>query len=264
MRRASVSPSRHLPEIARRSAPGDDPAERAADIGRGAQHVAQIGAQQRILVQPVDEIEPRLDAVPGRERCGEVLGQQPRACAGDAAVDLGKQAAGTAAAPRTALGREDFEARPRRLVHRQHRVAGAGDGRQQQRQGAAPDVVEIADQPAGGGEHRAREAAESVERGDRMHGLEPRLAFVAGEVAQRPGDGLGRRAGPAFGRDEFTRTEPCERGTQRLRARIPRAPSARSKCRRRRGRTCRARRTPQRARWPGAARAAPPRSRSRR
>ncbi len=46
----SVAP---LAEIARASAPGDDTAERAADVGQDSQHVAGIGTQQRIGVKPM-------------------------------------------------------------------------------------------------------------------------------------------------------------------------------------------------------------------
>jgi hypothetical protein len=35
----------NLPEVARRAAPGDEPAERAAEIGQRAEHLAHVGAQ---------------------------------------------------------------------------------------------------------------------------------------------------------------------------------------------------------------------------
>ena len=55
-----------LAEVARAAAAGDQPAERAADVGQGAQLPAQPVAQAGIALEQSDEVEPRLDPRRGR------------------------------------------------------------------------------------------------------------------------------------------------------------------------------------------------------
>ena len=50
-----------LAQIARAATTGHNPAQCAAQIGQGAQHGAQIPAQQRVVVQPLDQCQPRPD-----------------------------------------------------------------------------------------------------------------------------------------------------------------------------------------------------------
>ena len=82
-----VQPVAQLAEIARAAAPGDQPAERPADVGQGAQLPPQPVAQARIAFEQGDEIEPRLDPRPVEQGRAEIGGEQPRAGAGDGAVD---------------------------------------------------------------------------------------------------------------------------------------------------------------------------------
>ncbi len=201
-----------LAEIARGPAPRHHPAQRPADVGQRAQHRPQILAQQRIVQQPLHQFEPFGDRLNARKRRGQILRQLPRAGAGDAAVDGVDQAALAGA---LATG-ENFQAGPRRLVHRQMRRAAARDRRQQQRQRAAPGVVEIGDQPPGGCQHRAGEAAKAIERGDAVRRLQPGVAAVAGEVARRARDGIARFTHPALGRHHLARPQPRQRGAEQL------------------------------------------------
>ena len=140
-----------MAEIAGAAPPGDDPSQRAADVGRASQHFAQIGAQQRIFAEVLDEREPRGDRIHVGKRGGKVLGQLPRAGAGHAAVDRGDQAAGASAL----LRGKDLEACPGGLVHREPFVARARDRREQKRHAPAADMFEIGKQPAGRSKHRA-------------------------------------------------------------------------------------------------------------
>ena len=205
-------PVADLAQIARTAAARDQPPQRAPDIGRLPQHRAQIGAQQRIGVEMVDAGQPLFDRAAIRQRGGQVLGQLARARAGGAAVDAGDQAAGAPAALRF----EDFEAGPRRCIHRQMRARPARDRWQQERQSPAPGMVEIGDQARRRGQHRARKIAQPVERGDPVDRLEPRLAILAAEIGARPGDHVGGGSVPVIGCDHFARAHPCQRRIERI------------------------------------------------
>ena len=201
-----------LAEVARGSAPRHHPAERPAQIGQRAQHRAQIFAQQGVLGQPLHQFEPLVDRGHIGERCGQVLGELPRTRTGDAAIDRVDQAALAASLARG----KHFEAGSGRLVHGQMRLAAACDRRQQQRQRPPAGVIEIADQPSGGGQHGPREHAEAVERGDAVDRLEPRLAMIAGEFAQGPDGGVGRGFAPFVRDDHFRSAKPCQGGPKQV------------------------------------------------
>ena len=51
-----AQPVAQLPQIARAAPPGDQPPQRPAQIGRGAQHGAQVAAQERFVLQPLHEV----------------------------------------------------------------------------------------------------------------------------------------------------------------------------------------------------------------
>jgi hypothetical protein len=65
-----------LAEVARAAAPGGDAAQRAADIGQAAQRGAQP-SRRPLVVEPADEIEPRLD----RSAIGQRRADRRRAAA---------------------------------------------------------------------------------------------------------------------------------------------------------------------------------------
>ena len=201
-----AQPVAQLPQVAWTAPPGDDPAQRPADIRQCPQHRAQIAAQQGIAVQPLDQRQPRFDSPGIGQRRGQVFGQLPRPGPGDAAVDRLDQAAAAAAL----AGNQHLKTGPGRLVHGEVSLPVARDRRQQQRQPSAPGMVEIADQPAGRGQHRPTEQSEPVECSDAMHRLEPRLPAIAGEVPRRSGNRIGRGAFPALGDYNFAGAEPRE------------------------------------------------------
>ena len=206
----------HLPQIARAAAACDHASQCATDIGRPAQQAAQIGAQQRIGVEMAHCRQPRVDRGACRERRGEILRQQPRARAGDAAIDRRQQAA---CAPARLRG-QDLEARPRRRIHRQMRRGPARARRQQERHLAAAGVVEIGQQPARRRQHRAREFAQPVQCREPVQRLQPRLAFLAAEIAARAGNGIGDRTlwreVAILGHHRFARAQPRQRRLERV------------------------------------------------
>ena len=197
-----------LAEIARAAASGNHPAQRAADIGQGPQHGAQIAAQQRIVMQPLDHAQALFNGVGVGEGGGKIIGQQACACACHAAVHRRDQAALASALLRF----QDFEAAPGCLVHGQAGVALAHHRGQQQGQFAAADMVEIGDQPASSGQHRAGKLAKPVQRGDRMDCLQPGIALFAGKVAAGAGDDIVRCVVPAIRADQFAGAQTGQRG----------------------------------------------------
>ena len=201
-----------LPQVAWASAPCHHPAQRAADVGRVTQHVANVGAQQRVGVKPLDQRQPLYDRGLVGQRRGHVLGQLPRPRAGDAAIDRREQAPRA----RAALRFEHFEARARCRVHSEPRCAVLRDRRQQQRQLPAPRMVEIGDETPGGREHRPAELTEPVERGNAMNRLKPRFAFVAGEIVARARIRLAGHTVPPLGRDQLACADPRECGSKCL------------------------------------------------
>ena len=160
-------PVAQLAEITRTSAPRHHPSERPPEIGDGAQDVTQLRPFDRPITPELHQRQPRLDRRDVEQRGRQILRQQPRARAGDAAVHRADQAAGSSAGG----GFEDFEARPRGLVHRHAGFGGTQDGRQQQGQAAASDVFEIGDQAARRRQHRTGEIPEGIECRDPMHRL---------------------------------------------------------------------------------------------
>ncbi len=152
-------------EIAGRPARCGDAAERARDVGKRPQRIAQGDAQAFVVVKPLHQRQPVVDRGAVHQWRRQVGGEQPRARAGDAAVDTGKQAAGAA----TRLAARDLEAFARRRVDQHVRRAPPLDRRAQQRQGAAPGVVKIGDKAAHSGAFGAAEIAEPVERRDAEH-----------------------------------------------------------------------------------------------
>ncbi len=76
-----------------RNASGGEAAERAAHIGQAAQGRAQRLAQAAIVMEKLDEIEPRLDPRAIDQRRADVRRERAGAGAGDGAVDRVEQAA---------------------------------------------------------------------------------------------------------------------------------------------------------------------------
>ena len=170
-----------LPQIAGAAAPRHDPSQRPAQVRRAAQNAAQITAQQGIVMQPLDQRQPRLDDTGIGQRSRKIIGQLPRTGPGDAAIDRFDQTA----APPALAGNEDFQAGPGCLIHRQVRCPVARHWRQQQRQFAPPGMVEIGDQPACRSQHRTGKAAKSIERRNTVHRLQPCFTAIAGEIPAR-------------------------------------------------------------------------------
>ena len=152
--------------------------------------------------------QPRLDRGPAGERGGKVFGEQARARAGHAAVHRAQQAARTLAI----LGRGDLQTGAARFVDRHHRAGLVDRRRQQEGHGPATGMVEIGEQAARRGEHRARERAERVERGDPVQLFQPLAPALARKVAGWARDGLVRRIGPVLRRNNLARTEAGKRG----------------------------------------------------
>eukprot|EP01136_Pigoraptor_vietnamica_P023031 Opistho-1_new@6302 len=200
-----------LAEIARAATAGGEAADGAADIGERPQRGAQIVAQAGLVMEALDEIEPRLDRIAIHQRRGDIGAEQARARAGDGAIDRIEQAALAGAG--LALGQ--LEAFARRGVDR-HAGVGTRDTRRAQKgQGALGGMFEIGDEPAGGGQRGATELAEAVERGDVEQPLEARLAAAAVELAARTVAG-DVECVAAVGGDDFGRIEPGECGADRV------------------------------------------------
>ena len=76
-RLALLKPVTQLAQIARASAPGDQPAKRPADIGQGAQCGAHPVAQRSVALEQRDEVEPFINRRDIGERCRDVGAEQP-------------------------------------------------------------------------------------------------------------------------------------------------------------------------------------------
>ena len=200
-----------LAKVARGTTPGHHPAQRPADIGQGAQGAPDVVAQQGAIVQPLHQRQPGVDGGNIGERGGQIVGQQPRAGACDAAIHHLDQAALSTIAPRAILRGQNLQAGAGGLVHQQMARARAGHRRQQQPQPPAPDMLQIGDQPACRRQHRAGEAAKAIQRRHAVQRAQPGRAIVAGKIARRAQGGAGGGQLPALGRDDLAGAQPGPR-----------------------------------------------------
>ena len=103
-----------LTQIARTAPARHHPAQSTAQIGDRAQGIAQLRAFNRAALPEFHHRQPRLNPRAVEQRSGQVFGEQARSRPGDAAIHRADQAARAPAGGAF----EDFEAGPRRFVHR--------------------------------------------------------------------------------------------------------------------------------------------------
>ena len=255
-RRAGRQPVAQQGEVARAAAPGDQPAQRAADVGHGIQRLAHRSRRIAIVVEPL-----RPAPAAPRSRRGRSAARTGRRRAGAGRRAVTQRSMSPSRLPATAAGRV-------RQISRLSRVAGVD------RHMACPR-----DPPRRGEQERRRS---SGSRRDRR--ASPPAAASSARPARRSRRGSRRRTGSsARARRRCCRNRPCRRGRDaghcvrrrwsrpataapaRPRARPVRrrpARTARSKCRRRRWPIRRPRGRPPPASWPPPNRARFPRSAS--
>ena len=115
--------------------------ERAREIGRRFQPLAQIGARGAVVDESGDRIEPLRDLARIGQRRGEPLRQQPRAGRRHGAVDGGEQRAAPLAGERA----DEFEIAARRLIDRERRAGRLAHRRRQRRALAELRALDIGD-----------------------------------------------------------------------------------------------------------------------
>ncbi len=197
----------HRGEVARQAAPEREPAERAGEVGGGAQRGTQRSRRLRLCHEERPRILPRRD----RDRIGERRrnpgAEQPRAGGGQRTLHRGEQRVRGAAV----AGAGEFEARPRRRVER-HR-AGLALWRRA-RQARQPSGLRRPHRIEGeAGRHRlgVGEGAERIEAG-----RPERLRDRAARGERRFGGRLGRAPRRPVGKVEvggchdLRRIEPAE------------------------------------------------------
>ena len=194
-------------KVARTTAPEREPRQRALEVGPRLQRLARPLADDGGIDEPRDEVEPRADRADVGQRCSEIVGERPRAAARDGQVDAREQAPGAASARAAA----EFEAGAGRRVDRHDARGGARGGWRQQGQRPRAGGGKIGEQPAGGSDLGAAEAAEPVERRDAELAAQPRHRPARVELAGRA---KCRRSRPALGRDRFGGREPRELGVE--------------------------------------------------
>ncbi len=172
-------------EIARAAAPEAQSRQGPLEVWAAPQPRPQSGRQLGAIDQESDCVEARRDRGGVGQRCGEMLGQEPRPTGGDGPVERRQEAA--AALAREA--RRQFEIAPGRRVDLHDRPRRHPPRRFEMRRPALLGEADIIDERAGRGDFRPPEIAEAVERLDPIEGFEA----PARPVAIEPGIGERRQ-----------------------------------------------------------------------
>ena len=163
-------------------------------------------------MEELHQIQPRLDRGTVHQRRTDIAAKRASACAGHGAVHGVEQRALALAAG----GAGELQAVARRGVDRHCPRRLDQHGRAEEGERTLGGVVEIGDEPAGGGERGAAELAEAIQRGDAEQTLQPRFTACAveirpgaqagggmGVIARFAGDRLGRRKAGKLGADRI-------------------------------------------------------------
>ena len=151
-RPCAVQTVAYLANVARTSASSDDAAQRTGDVGQLAQRRAHRVAEQRRIVEPLDQRQPRFDPGLVHQRRGQIGSQLPCARAGNRPVHLGEERTRTPAF----AGGVDFKAVARRLIDQQMLMHFAPHRHFQKRHFALTDMCEISDEAASRRQLRTR------------------------------------------------------------------------------------------------------------
>ena len=193
-------------EIARAAAIEAEARQRAQEIRRRGEALAQGFAQRRRLDEEGQRVEPLVDLAGVGERARQALGEQARAGGRRGHVDRGDERA-------RALAREragEFEIGARRGVDFEPGAARAPRRRREPRRRVDLGALDVAQRQGRGGDFRAAELTEALQRLDAVELSDPllRARAVAGIAPQR------RRGNPGL-RDQPGKAGIVEQGLRR-------------------------------------------------
>ena len=182
----------HGAEIARTATPKRKPRQRAGQIGRGLQLVAQIAAEPRLVGEIGDRIEPGIER--GRHRSADCRAGSPSSrapAAGHGAVDGGEQAP----CARALVRAHQLEIGARRGIDDEEAAGSSLARRAEQRRPADLSDLHIGEQAGKRGKLGSRELAEGIERCDAETRLQRPLAARQNRNERA---GIGVSAAPRF------------------------------------------------------------------
>ena len=167
-------------EVARPAALQRQPIQSALYVGNAGKRSADPIAE-RAIAEHLHPVQPPGDFARIGRGGGKPRGQQPRARAGDGAIDGGQK---RSLAPARQRARQ-FQIAPRGGVDPHPALQFFSDGRAKQRQGALLGDLDVVRDGAEGGDLRPPESSEPVERLHAIQGLQPRLSGGAVETRRR-------------------------------------------------------------------------------